>query len=530
MLPLGSFLGIVIFLSSCAQRATLTGGDKDVFAPEIVGEIPNNESLNFNSKEIVVEFDEFIRLNNLQNQLIVSPLMEEKPEVLIKGKKLVIKLPDQLSLNTTYSLNFGDAIIDITESNPYPNYKYVFSTGNFIDSLSYSGKVVLAENMTAQEGVFVMLYKQIEDSIPLKGLPNYLAKTDKEGVFKITNIAHGMYKVFVLNDINGNYLYDLPNEQIAFLNQPIRLDSNSTDATMFLFTKESDVQYVKKIENKIFGKVVVEMAIPAQKIDLFDAAENPIVFINKEVTKNGLLHSFWLPEVLEKKQTFIVKQNNKTLDTTTVEMITKNEIKDTLLLLSSNILSIFDLNQPIKLKASQPISIVQKEKIYLFENDVLVPFNLRADTISVLNYLIIYPFKENTKYKLLVEPAAITSVYDLKNDSLISSFATKKEENYGTLKLFISPSFKENYIVQLLHKNEVVQEFYEKETKNLTIPFLLPGEYQIKLIVDSNNNKKWDTGDYTNLLQPERVIFYEDKVIIRENWDNEIKWSILTNN
>jgi len=160
-------------LWSCAQRAALTGGEKDVLPPEIVAILPENQTLNFTSKEIVVEFNEFVRLSNLQNQLIVSPLMKETPEVMIKGKKMVVKLPDGLEPNTTYSLNFGDAIIDITENNPYPNYKYVFSTGDYIDSLSYSGKVLNAEDLSPKAAVFVMLYNQLADSVPLKQKPNY---------------------------------------------------------------------------------------------------------------------------------------------------------------------------------------------------------------------------------------------------------------------------------------------------------------------------------------------------------------------
>lgn len=514
-------------LYSCAQRAALTGGEKDVLPPEIVTTLPENQTLNFNAKEIMVEFDEFVRLSNLQNQLIVSPLMKEKPEVVIKGKKLVIKLPDNLTPNTTYSLNFGDAIIDITENNPYPNYKYVFSTGNYIDSLSYSGRVVNAEDLTLIESAFVLLYNQLDDSLPLKQKPNYLAKTNKEGVFTITNIAKGTYKVFALDDINGNYLYDLPNEQVAFLNEPISLDSNLTDASLFLFAKESEVQFVKKIENKTYGKLLVELAIPSQNLELFDFEEKPIVFASKEVSKDKLTHTFWMSDdVLENKQTFIIKHNGKTIDTTTIELITKEEFTDTLLSISTNISALFDLNKTVEITANQPIASIEKEKIQLFEDSVLVDFSLENDSSSALKTQLNYTFKENTNYKLVVEPIAFNSIYQLKNDSLTSVFKTKKEENYGTLKLTVSPNFTENYIVQLLQKNEVVQEFFDKDSKNFSVPYLLPGEYQIKLIIDSNTNKKWGTGNYELNLQPERVAIYKDKITIRENWDNEIKWNI----
>lgn len=518
---------LIAGLWACAQRAALTGGEKDVLPPEIVSTLPENQTLNFSSKEIVVEFDEFVRLSNLQNQLIVSPLMKETPEVVIKGKKMVVKLPDGLESNTTYSLNFGDAIIDITENNPYPNYKYVFSTGDYIDSLSYSGKILNAEDLTPKAAVFVMLYNQLDDSIPLKQKPNYLAKTDTEGLFNITNIASGTYKVFALDDINSNYLYDLPNEQIAFLNKPVTLDSNLSDATLFLFTKESTLQFVKKVENKQYGKLVVELNIPSTRLEVFDLEEKPLVFSTKEISKNKLQHTFWLAdEVEESQQLFIVKDNGKTIDTTNVEMITKKEFADTLLSISTNISALFDLNKVLEIGFNEPLADFDKEKVQLFEDSILVDFQLKKDSLSSLKLNIIYQFKENKDYKLLVEPTAFSSIYGLKNDTLMSRFKTKKEENYGNLKFTIIPDFKEQYILQLSQNNEVVQEFFNDNTKTVNISYLSPGEYQIKLIVDNNANKKWDTGNYELNLQPERVVLYQDKITIRENWDNEIKWNI----
>jgi len=518
------FVGL---LFSCAQRSALTGGDKDILPPEIKSTLPENQTLNFNSKEIVVEFNEFIRLSNLQNQLIVSPLMDEKPEVMIKGKKMVVKLSAELAENTTYSLNFGDAIIDITENNPYPNYKYVFSTGDYIDSLSYAGKVLNAEDLTPKANVFVMLYSQLEDSIPIKQKPNYLAKTKVDGTFTITNVAKGKYKVFALDDINGNYLYDLPNEQLAFLNEPIELDTNASEATLYLFTKESITQFVKKIENKQYGKLTVEFNIPTTALELLDLDEKPYPVLAKESNKNNTQHTLWLnQEITENKQVFIVKDNGKIIDTSKVEMLPTSEFKDTLLSLKSNVTSLFDLNQKIVFTANQPISTFQKDKISLFEDSLLVNFKLENDSLSALNINLIYPFKAHANYKLLVEPETFSSIYQLKNDTLKSVFKTRNEEDYGNLKFTITPNFSERYMVQLLQKNEVIEEFFAINTKTFNVAYLKPGEYQIKLIVDSNANKKWDSGNYQLNLQPEKVIFYQDKITIRENWDNEIQWNI----
>ncbi|MBI2280359.1 MAG: Ig-like domain-containing protein [Bacteroidetes bacterium] len=522
-----STLLLVSILFSCAQRSALTGGNKDVLPPEIKSTIPENQTLNFVDEEIVVEFNEFVRLNNLQNQLIVSPLMDEKPVVMIKGKKMVIKFSAKLAENTTYSLNFGDAIIDITESNPYPNYKYVFSTGNFIDSLSYSGKVVNAEDLSPKANVFVMLYNHLDDSLPIKQKPNYLAKTKTDGTFVITNIAKGQYKVFALDDINGNYLYDLPNEQLAFLNEPIQLDSNFLDSSLYLFTKQSEIQFVKKIENKQYGKLSIEFNIPTNEIELLNLDGEPYPFVTMESNKTKTQHTFWLNhEILENQQIFIIKDNDKIIDTSKVEMITTKEYKDTLLNVKSNVSSLFDLNQKIVLSSNQPFTEIQKEKIQLFEDSIPVNITLEKDSLSALNIHLIYPFKAHTNYKLLIEPEAFSSIYQLKNDTLINVFKTKNEEDYGNLKFTVIPDFQENYIIQLLQKNEILEEFFDTNTKTFNITYLKSGEYQIKLIIDRNTNKKWDTGNYQLNLQPEKVIFYQDKITIRENWDNEIQWNI----
>ena len=518
---------LVGFLFSCAQRATLTGGDKDVTPPAIKSTLPENQTLNFAAKEIVVEFDEFVRLNNLQNQLIVSPLMQEKPEVMIKGKKVVIKLLDSLAENTTYSVNFGDAIIDITESNPYPNYKYVFSTGNYIDSLTYSGKVVNAEDLVPKANVFVMLYNKNEMEIPIKEKPNYLTKTKTDGTFIITNVAKGSYKVFALDDINGNYLFDLPNEQLAFLDEPILLDSNFADSSLYLFAKESETQFVKKIENKQYGKIDVEFNIPCKNIELLNLVGEAYQFSSKESNTTQTKYSFWLSkEITDLQQIFIVKDNGKIIDTAKIEMIPLKEFKDSTLALRSNVSATFDLNKKIVLTANQPISLFFKEKIKLFEDSILVNVQIEKDSLSALNLNIIYPFKENSNYKLLVEPTAITSIYQLQNDTLASVFKTKKEEEYGNLKFTVVPDFNEKYIIQLLQKNEKIEEFYYQGTKTINISYLNPGEYQVKLIIDRNDNKKWDTGNYQINLQPERVVIFQDKIDIRKNWDNEIQWNI----
>jgi len=235
---------MALLLNACAQVVPLSGGEKDIEPPKEIQSVPSNQSINFSTKTISIGFNEYIRLQNLASQLIVSPLMDKTPEISLHGKKVIIKIKSQLLPNTTYSINFGSAIADITENNKIPNYKYVFSTGSHIDSLSISGHVVNAFNLKEEDKVYVLLYDNFEDSIPLKKMPRYVAITNKKGAFTITNIAKGKYKLFALKDINSNYIYDLPNEQIAFKSDTLVLDSSLTGNIIYLFKENNDLQYL----------------------------------------------------------------------------------------------------------------------------------------------------------------------------------------------------------------------------------------------------------------------------------------------
>lgn len=515
-----------ILLFSCAQRSALTGGEKDELPPQILEVTPQNGSINFSATEISVKFNEFVKLKNIQNQLIVSPIMDEAPKLKLKGKKLIIKPTVPLQENTTYSINFGDAIVDITEDNPYPNFKYVFSTGNELDSLSYAGLLLDAFDLSPQENKFVMLYNQLKDSIPLTQKPNYLTKTKADGSFTVTNIKQGTYKVFALDDINGNYLYDLPNEQIAFLNQPVVLDSSISEQVLYAFTKTDTIQYVKKIENKQYGKLHLELNLPSNEISIFDKNDEPIAYSFYEHNTTFTKHTFWLTdEITTSEKLIITKQNGIAIDSSVVDLLTIKDFKDTTLNIKDNITASFDLNQEILFQSAIPINDIKMEKIKLLENKKVVDVLINKDSVSSAIKLN-YAFKENTSYQLKIDSGAFVSIYNLTNDSIEKSFKTKKEENYGTLKITIAPNFADNYIFQLWKKDELINEFYDKHIQVFVVPYLKPGEYQVKLIVDKNKNRKWDNGDYNKQLQPEKLIIYNEIITIQENWDNDIIWNI----
>lgn len=520
------YLIVALLIYSCAQVVPLTGGDKDETPPQEVKSTPTNQSINFSETNITIEFDEFIKLQNLQQQLIVSPVMEENPDISIKGKKLIIKLKSELAPNTTYSINFGNAIIDITENNPIPNYKYVFSTGDYLDSLSFSGNVLFAQDLNPKEKVYVMLYESLEDSIPYLKKPKYVAITDKEGNFSITNIAQGTYKVFALEDINSNYVYDLPNEQIAFLENPVSIDSNITQQNLLLFEEQQDNQYLKKVEHKEYGKVVFYLNQPSEDIVITNNIKEKIRWYVEErnPTNDTIIH--WLLGVGNfKEATYYVKDGTEILDTTEVNFIDASKFKDTSLTVTTNISPMFDLDKNIVVSTPRPVTVINKENIQLLEDSVPIKWEFIAHE-NTRKFEISYPFKENTNYVLQMLPNTFVDLRGLKNDSITTSFKTKKTSDYGIILLQMDVNFEAPYVLQLIKNKKIIKELPLVGNQQLNFPNLNPGDYELHLIVDENDNKKWDTGNYLKKQPPETVIHYQKVIKIRPNWDNEILWKI----
>ncbi|MBA7591160.1 hypothetical protein ES708_33312 [subsurface metagenome] len=209
---------IILTTINCARVGSPVGGEKDILAPEIIESTPNNYSKNFGSDKIEIEVNEFVRLDNLQQKLVISPPLDEKPEIYVRGKKIIIELGEQeLKQNTTYTFSFYDAIVDNNEGNPIIDYEFVFSTGNRLDSLSVNGIVLRAFDLEPEEeGVEVLLYDLLDDTIPQTTPPLYIAKPDKEGRFSINNVKADTFRIFAIKDGNRNHYFDQAGEDFAF--------------------------------------------------------------------------------------------------------------------------------------------------------------------------------------------------------------------------------------------------------------------------------------------------------------------------
>jgi hypothetical protein len=234
--PLWGLIGLIIFVPGCAKIGAPTGGPKDVTPPKYVDGVPENHSRNFTGKEISFRFDEFIVLDNISSELLISPPLSGRPEVRLRDKTVRVRLKDNLLPNTTYTLNFGNAIADLNEKNPLPDFEFVFSTGPVLDSLSVTGSAVNAFNHKPlkDQAITVMLYDNLADSAPYKDRPRYIGRTSKDGLFMVNNIRPDTFRVVAINDANSNMKYDPGTEEIAFLDSLLVLNAGNVKPVNFI--------------------------------------------------------------------------------------------------------------------------------------------------------------------------------------------------------------------------------------------------------------------------------------------------------
>ncbi|MBP6977422.1 MAG: Ig-like domain-containing protein [Bacteroidales bacterium] len=548
---------IVILSWSCANPVAPTGGPKDVTPPEVMGTQPENASLNFKDNKIELTFNEYVQLKNTKDQVIISPPFHEEPEFRIRGKSVTIDFEETLRENTTYTILFGRAISDITENNPLANYRYIFSTGSFLDSLSLDGRLVNAFTLQPELNVFVMLYDTPGDSVPYLELPTYVARTDSSGVFHFYNLKDQPYQVFALKEINGNYRYDFITEQIAFadtLVQPYFIPSMNaielTDSTpvpktvhpelmLYLFQETDSTQ--KMLESKLVQEGVARLVF-----------KRPLEDPSVRILDTLATQRWYLPEWNDTRDTlqlWLYKDIPDTIhmevrdDTTfadTVRLVTKPLVRDARakkgpadekLLLSSNIRSgKLDPFRQLILLFSHPVQLGDLSRLLLIRGqDTIVPESSFSDSLQ--RQLIIHAHREaDSSYQLLIPDSTFLSIRGTSHDTVRFSFTDRSPEEYGTMVLNLRmPDTACQYLLQLITaKEEVVMQ--EKMTGSasgrIEFPNLIPGKYNVKVIYDQNQNNQWDTGKYILKRAPEKVLYYEKTLEIRANWISEETWDL----
>jgi uncharacterized protein (DUF2141 family) len=548
-----------LFFTSCANIVNPSGGPKDTAPPNLVRASPDTFSTKFNSKEIILTFDEYIQLRDISSQLVVSPPLKNTPDIRVKKKSVIIRLNDTLAENTTYTLNFGNSIADITENNSPENFQYIFSTGDYIDSLSVEGAVMNAGNLSPEKGVLVMLYKNHADSALYKDRPSFFAKTDASGNFRINNIAKGEYRLTAIKDANSNYIYDQHGEAIAFSDSIVD-PSKEKFQKLLLFTEVPAKQRLVKAFAEQIGKVVFIMAAPGIGI-----GPTPLNYKPKdhyvEFSEKSDTIVYWVADTTLDSLHAVIRDINGVVDTAHIALLKRGspglKKKKFELTVSSNIPAngIIDLNSPVRLLFSHPIllpdGIQGWEKNLVFTKDSIrdtlelfdsYPYSdrgyefVKLDTVYVFDSLSSatipvktgtpYILEENKSYRIFLPPKSVTDIFGLANDTVKIDFKTKSEKDYGTLTLkLVPPADGADYIIRLVDdKDNVFFERIIRKEEKINCTFLQPKSYRIKVIRDENKNGKWDTGNYLKKKQPEKVFYYKQNITVRANWDVEAEW------
>jgi uncharacterized protein (DUF2141 family) len=443
-------ISLSLGIGSCAQIGAPTGGPRDSTAPRLIMVTPGQNSTNFTAKRIVFTFDEYIVLDNVQKNLLVSPYPKVSPIVDYKLKTITVKLRDTLQPNTTYSINFGDAIKDNNEANPYKNLTYVFSTGSNIDSLQLAGEVILAETGKRDSTLIALLYKDTHDTTVRTRKPNYIARVDAAGKFNFTNLSEGRYKIYALKDNDGGKTYNYKTELFAFYDSSITISSNNAPVTLYAYAEEKDNR-----------RAAPARVLPEKKLQY----------------KTSLLNG----------QQGLINQLSVTF------------------------------NRPIKTMDEQKLWLMDTLQNRLPGSKLTIDSTQKIVTLQ-------YPWKEETDYRLVIDQAFITDTMGVqlaKSDTI--KFKTKKISDYGSVLLrFSNLDVTLHPVLQFIKGDELVKSV--PLTNSLWSDKLVePGEYDLRILYDSNQNGKWDPGNYNNRLQPERAITIstEKKLNVRANWDNE---------
>ncbi|NNK40283.1 MAG: hypothetical protein HKP45_06490 [Winogradskyella sp.] len=520
----------VFMLFGCANRGNVSGGEKDVEPPIITKTSPENFSVNFNSKEINISFNEYVKLKDIRKQLIVSPPMEYDLTITPMGsasKTITIVINDTLQENTTYAINFGQSIVDNNEENPYSFYRYVFSTGNVIDSLSVSGAIADALNRTADQFVSVMLYpidSTFKDSTIYKTKPKYITNTlDSTTTFKIENIKEGRYRLIALKDENSNYTYEPKFDKIGFHESDITVPTDST-FNINLFKEELDFK-VFRLSQIGEQRIVFPYQGDFKDMQIEVISRLPETFASV-TTKDPETDSmyYWYKPKLEMDSVIFVVKRNAYRDTLVHRINSATKDSLTISALQSGSLNFYE---DFTIEGSTPMVAYDQSKMNIIDKDsVMVPFELVND--SLFNrYLFEFDKTEEQKYTIKLLPEAITDFFGTTNDTLIYSINTRLKSNYGNIRINLQNATLP-VIVQLVDdRNEVKYQRIATTSPVVDFNDLQPRTYYLRAIYDVNDNGKYDTGSYLLKQQPERVSYLAEPIEVRANFDFIIDFRLL---
>lgn len=542
-------LTAVFLLQGCAKIVVPIGGPKDITPPAVIREQPPNGSTDFKAKQIKITFDEYVTLSNPAENVLISPPFSVQPDFILKGKTLILKFKDTLQANTTFNMVFSHLIKDYHEGNSLDYYHYCFSTGDALDSFMVKGTLHDALTLQPQADFFIMLYKQFIDSLPLTTKPDYVTKSLPDGTFSFENIMAGRYKIFALKDINGDLIYNLPNEAIAFDEQPVQafrkpnllVDSLQRDSLatkhdslptidLLTFTETDTTPKLLRYENPREGVYYFPYATPFDHFTATPLQNTAEYFQVTTPTSDTII--WYLKNPLKDTLTYLFQADNH-IDTVYITPYKakpntgwgrRRDVESPKLGITFE--NSGELYEPLVLKFAYPVRPVRQFDIMVWTqqksgNDTTFYTASVPNTFTMrLSLPIVFESKKN--YSILIRDSVFEGYNRLSHDTLLTSFNTKSEKDYGNLIVnYNVPVPEHSYIVQLWSGTRLIREHTITESQTIEYQHLNPGNYKIKIIYDSNGNHRWDTGNYRAGRQPEPVYFFSRDIFIRAYWDVE---------
>ncbi len=517
-------LCLLLALSQCGRRGTPSGGPKDETPPVLLRADPPNQTTRFQTDRLRLYFDEYVRLQNTDKQLIISPPLKYPPEMSPMGgasKVLEIKLSDTLLENTTYTLNFGQSVVDNNEGNPYNFLTYVFSTGDYIDSLSLSGVVADGFNRKADAFISVMLYEidsTFNDSTVFKKPPYYLTNTlDSAVIFRLDNLKAGKYRLIALKDEGKNNLFNPNADKIGFVEDTIVIP---TDSTYKLRLFREIPRYAVRpptyaASNKVlFGYLGGE----APEVELITPLPDSVrTLVSPVYGKDSL--NFWFTPWQPDSMLFALRHPRDTqrIDSFTVKPL---QIKPDSLMLNWSLRSEAVPGDSVFLTTSIPLVGADTTFMSMVDQDSLqVPFRISIDSLNGSVYFDFAKEAEHT-YVLQLLPGAITDFFGGTNDSLITRWRVGLPTDFGVLRFSLQGEMRFPLIVELTdNRDKMVRQKILTRAEELEFSWLKPDTYRVRVIFDDNGNGRWDPGNYLAKKQPEQVIYYPAPIEIRANWE-----------
>jgi uncharacterized protein (DUF2141 family) len=532
------FLTVLLLLHSCARVGSPIGGTKDTLAPKVISSNIDSSRVNVprNIKELRIDFDEYITLKDINKNLIISPPIKSIKRILpstIANTSLLIQWADTLQANTTYNFNFGNSIADNNESNILRYYNFAFSTGEKLDDLYISGEVkdgmAIKKSQSSENKMVVGLY-QVKDTMNYREKPYYISKVDDDGYFELNYLSKGKYKIIAFEDENSNSVYDPGKEKIGFQKEEVNVEKSISGLNLKVFPSKKKVKYLEMKEMQ--GGILMTFEGNPESVKV-----NPL---NEKMTDYKITHKpksdsvkIWFDAVKNN----IGQTTNENLKFSYDAGIIKDSLFNASLFYKYNTKNKMSVDNGIggnllppktdfKIVADYIVDRIQPEKWILKSDSISQNFTAKISETNPYEILIQSDFVEGKKYQLTVPKSTVLSYYDKISDSKRFDFEADKIENYGSLTFKLTNAPSSYFWLQLLDSSEKV--VYQKYTNSTETKFdiVKPGEYIVRILVDSNGNKFWDAADFATETFAEEGFVYYKIALARPLWDTVETWDL----